>query len=295
MVVFEVREELYAVVDGAALLPCACRRDLTCIPCRARTLKGEITARGIRTHRWRNDPASVPRLVSHVAGLVDVQREPRRSCPRYITDRTQGCAHCGQVLAAGKWGLFFDPGTSVTMLRLRDGTQAFPQPARAGRDSITCAQLARIESKKPPRTRYTNGVKCGRICGMNRARRGNGVFRTGRLPYGWTRVDGVITVVPAQQAIRSTVMQLRARGMSYRRIAGILNDSGYTSADGVAWSAMGVQRIVVTLLDQVLVEALQSSPGQFTFFGQAAVTMTDERMEDKRTREIKKKASKNVA
>jgi len=295
MTVFEVREELYAVVAATALLPCACRRDLTCIPCRARTLQAEITARGIRTHRWRNDPANAPRLVSHVAGLVDVQREPRRSCPHYITDRTQKCAHCGQVLAAGKWALFFDPGVSVTLLRRWDGTQAFAQPARAGQDSITCAQLARIESKKPPRIRYMSEVKCGRICHMNQARRGNGVFRAGRVPYGWTRVDGVITAVPAQQAIRSTVMQLRARGMSYRRIAGILNDSGYTSAEGVAWSAMGVQRIVVTLLDQWLVDALQSSPGRFEYFGQAAVTMSDERMEDKRVTKHQRKASKNVA
>ena len=105
MSVFEVREELHAVVAAAALLPCVCRQKVTCIPCRARTLQTEILARGIRIRRWRNDPSNVPRSILHVAGMVDVQREPRRSCHGYISDRAHARARRGEPWAGWRWGL----------------------------------------------------------------------------------------------------------------------------------------------------------------------------------------------
>lgn len=296
--VSEVHEELYAVVAAATLLACTCRRDVTCIPCRARTLQHEISARGIRIRRWRNDPSNVPRHVAHVAGGIEVQREPRPSCPGYIVNRSQDCLDCGESLALGRWAPFFYPGETVTKLRLRDGSQDFACPIQPGSDSITCLQLAKIQSKKGRGARYNRACKCGSISHMEQSREfraGPGHFRGGRVPYGWTRVDGVVTVVPHQQAIRSTVLQLRARRLSYGRIAGILNDSGYTSADGCVWTAMAVRRIVITLLDQWLIDALQNTPGQFVFFGQAPVKMTPERMEDKRFKIKVNKSPENVA
>lgn len=250
------------MVAAVALLPCSCRGRVACISCRARILKTEIVARGIRIHRWRNDSGNVPRRVSHVAGPVDIEREPRRSCPGYIVDRTQVCIDCGEILASGKWALFFSYGIAVTKLCLRDGSQEFAQPSRAEDDSISCAELARIRTR--PRTGYIAGVNCGMIGDMDQGKhggKGSSRLPSGRIPYGWTRTKGVVSVVLEEHAVRSSIVLLRQQGLSYRRIAAILNEAGYATNDGArVWNAMGVQRIAVRPLPQWLVDYLQSAP-----------------------------------
>jgi hypothetical protein len=288
--VFEVREELHAVVAAAALLPCICCQEVTCIPCRARTLQAEILARGIRIRRWRNDPSNVPRSISHVAGVVDVQREPRRSCPRYIVDRAQACARCGEPLAVGKWALFFSPGESVTKLLGRDGAQLFAQPARPGGDSISCAEFARIKTGRADRSH--KAAICGMICIMtNRGVKGEPAggarvpiprpYPPGRTPFGWHRTGNVITVDPIKHATRSTIFLMRQQGLTYSRIARILNAAGRASSDGGTWMRMSVRRVVVIPLPQWLVDHLATAPDVIELVIPAPIENNAERMENK--------------
>lgn len=116
MGLIEVREALADVVRDAAALPCACSPDHPCLACRAAAVLEDITARGIRLRRWRNEAGAVHVVIVHVAGPVMACREYRRSCPGYIVDRRQTCAECGTQLVRGRWAAFFDVGELVGVL-----------------------------------------------------------------------------------------------------------------------------------------------------------------------------------
>lgn len=244
------------MVSAVALLGCTCQADLTCLPCRARKVNTEILARGIRTHRWRNDPGHIMRHVSHRAGAVDVQRVPRRSCQRYIVDRSQVCADCGEPLATGKWALFFLPGSAVTKLLGRDGVQHFGIPTQIGDDSISCMQVA-LENVR--RVRSQTGGTCDMLTVM--ASIPPQTHRSGgRIPFGWDRHKGVVALNPVEHAVRSTILRLREQGLGYRRIQNILNDAGLVTTDGKSWSAMAVKRIINTPLPQWILDFMETAP-----------------------------------
>jgi len=117
----DVRPELVAIDRAVATQPCTCvGGGPVCIPCRAAAVVDDMTARGFRMTRWRNT-APHPRAAVHVAGTVALERTPRRSCPRYISDCWQSCEKCGTELVRGRWALFYDVGDLAAVLPSRSG------------------------------------------------------------------------------------------------------------------------------------------------------------------------------
>ena len=56
---------------------------------------------------------------------------------------------------------------------------------------------------------------------------------TGEVPFGWTSDDaGNLVSEPAEQLVLSRIIEARAAGLSYRKIAAILTASGTTTKKG---------------------------------------------------------------
>lgn len=69
---------------------------------------------------------------------------------------------------------------------------------------------------------------------------GNGRFSGGPAPFGFSREDGVLVPVPAQQAATAIerMHKMRSKGVSLREIADVLTDNG------TPISHMGVKRVL---------------------------------------------------
>lgn len=70
--------------------------------------------------------------------------------------------------------------------------------------------------------------------------------RTGEMPFGWTLgIDGKLEPVAQEQEVIRRIEALRADGMSYRAIAQVLTDAGFTTKKGVTkWSHTTVKSIL---------------------------------------------------
>lgn len=68
----------------------------------------------------------------------------------------------------------------------------------------------------------------------------------GGVPYGWRRDEpgGRLEADPEEQAVMVRMGELRAEGLSLRRIATVLNAAGVPAKRGDTWSAESVRRLV---------------------------------------------------
>lgn len=66
----------------------------------------------------------------------------------------------------------------------------------------------------------------------------------GEVPYGFDVVDGSLVDNPLEQGIKTRIVKLRQKGMSYQKVADTLNADGITTKKGCIWTAMQVSRIV---------------------------------------------------
>jgi DNA invertase Pin-like site-specific DNA recombinase len=73
-----------------------------------------------------------------------------------------------------------------------------------------------------------------------------GKWGGGRPPYGYRQVDGELAVVPAQREVVLRIDREVMAGVSYRRVALDLNDSGLRTALGNRWTQAAVRGIVAS-------------------------------------------------
>jgi len=81
-------------------------------------------------------------------------------------------------------------------------------------------------------------------------KRAQGEYTGGRVPYGWSlAADGVrLEVNPSEQAVIRAARQLRAAGLSLRKVAAELESRGFLPRSGRGWHA---QQIKQTLAAQI--------------------------------------------
>lgn len=68
----------------------------------------------------------------------------------------------------------------------------------------------------------------------------------GQVPYGYDREGDFLVENGAESLVVGQILDLRARGLSYRAIADWLNDEAIPSKRGGAWSPMAVRSVCVT-------------------------------------------------
>ena len=68
-------------------------------------------------------------------------------------------------------------------------------------------------------------------------------YTGGKVPYGYDLVDGSLVENKTEQSVINLVAQYKSKGLSFRRIARVLSESGYRSRTGKALSAMSISRI----------------------------------------------------
>ena len=68
-------------------------------------------------------------------------------------------------------------------------------------------------------------------------------YTGGKVPYGYDLVDGSLVENKTEQAVINLVAQYKSKGLSFRRIARVLSESGYRSRTGKALSAMSISRM----------------------------------------------------
>jgi hypothetical protein len=67
------------------------------------------------------------------------------------------------------------------------------------------------------------------------------------MPYGWQLAGDGVTVIPhaEQQFILAEMAEMRAKGMSYRKMADALNSKGIKRHKGNKWDKAAVRRALV--------------------------------------------------
>lgn len=68
----------------------------------------------------------------------------------------------------------------------------------------------------------------------------------GAVPFGWSRAGGRLVRNEGEQRVLARIKNARRRGLSYNRIAGVLNRSGIPAKRGGSWHAMSVRSVVLT-------------------------------------------------
>jgi len=68
----------------------------------------------------------------------------------------------------------------------------------------------------------------------------------GPVPYGYETSDGCLVEVSEEQAVLKRIGRLRSRGLSYNRVAELLNQDEVPAKRGGAWYAMSVRSVVRT-------------------------------------------------
>ena len=71
-----------------------------------------------------------------------------------------------------------------------------------------------------------------------------GLYVGGDVPYGYRAENGALVEDPAEQAVKAAVAELRAAGLSLRKIGAALAERGLLPRGGGAWSAPAVGRLV---------------------------------------------------
>jgi DNA invertase Pin-like site-specific DNA recombinase len=80
-----------------------------------------------------------------------------------------------------------------------------------------------------------------------KARRGG--YAYGSPAFGWRAEDGQLVEDPAEQAVRTRILELRTDGQSVRAIAGTLTDEGLRPKRGGKWHPETIRRILVRTAD----------------------------------------------
>lgn len=84
--------------------------------------------------------------------------------------------------------------------------------------------------------------------------------RQGRVwnhePYGWDAVDGQLKPNALEQECLTRIRQLRATGMSFRRIATVLDVEGRPTKHGAPWQAPSVRSVLLTAARLGVAEAV---------------------------------------
>ena len=84
---------------------------------------------------------------------------------------------------------------------------------------------------------------CERTSDALQAKKARGEKTGGNVPFGFEVVNGKLIENVEEQAVISKIRELRANGLSLRKIAEKSNDEGIETKTGKAWNAMQISRI----------------------------------------------------
>ena len=68
-------------------------------------------------------------------------------------------------------------------------------------------------------------------------------YTGGKPPYGYDLVDGELIENENEQQVIKLVAKYKAAGLSYRKIAAVIDEAGHKSRTGKQLSAMSVSRM----------------------------------------------------
>lgn len=84
---------------------------------------------------------------------------------------------------------------------------------------------------------------CERTKDALQAKKARGEKTGGNIPFGFDEVNGKLIRNEEEQSIINEIKNLKNKGLSLRKIAGILNEKGIVTKNGKAWTATQIQRI----------------------------------------------------
>jgi len=85
---------------------------------------------------------------------------------------------------------------------------------------------------------------CERTSDALQAKKARGEKTGGNVPFGFEVVSGKLIENEAEQAVIEKIKELRANGLSLRKIADRLNEEGIGTKTGKQWNATQISRIV---------------------------------------------------
>lgn len=84
---------------------------------------------------------------------------------------------------------------------------------------------------------------CERTKDALQAKKARGEKTGGNIPFGFDVINGKLVKNEEEQSIINEIKNLKNKGLSLRKIAGILNEKGIVTKNGKAWTATQIQRI----------------------------------------------------
>ena len=84
---------------------------------------------------------------------------------------------------------------------------------------------------------------CERTKDALQAKKARGEKTGGNVPFGFNVINGKLVKNEEEQSIINEIKNLKNKGLSLRKIAGILNEKGIVTKNGKAWTATQIQRI----------------------------------------------------
>ena len=84
---------------------------------------------------------------------------------------------------------------------------------------------------------------CERTKDALQAKKARGEKTGGNVPFGFNVINGKLVKNEEEQSIINEIKNLKNKGLSLRKIAGILNEKGIVTKNGKAWTAAQIQRI----------------------------------------------------
>ena len=84
---------------------------------------------------------------------------------------------------------------------------------------------------------------CERTKDALQAKKARGEKTGGNIPFGFDEVNGKLIRNEEEQSIINEIKNLKNKGLSLRKIAGILNEKGIVTKNGKTWTATQIQRI----------------------------------------------------
>ena len=84
---------------------------------------------------------------------------------------------------------------------------------------------------------------CERTKDALQAKKARGEKTGGNVPFGFNVINGKLVKNEEEQSIINEIKNLKNKGLSLRKIAGILNEKGIVTKNGKTWTATQIQRI----------------------------------------------------